>query len=881
MSTDHVTRPDPVSDLLERSRHLSVLREARDLALAGPGGALVLLAGEAGGGKTTLLRRFTSEFASERVLWGACDPLFTPRPLGPVVDIAEVIGGELADLMASGAKPYQLAAAISQEAQTQPGMVIVLEDLHWADEATLDVVSLLGRRIDGIPVLLIATYRDDELDRAHPLRRMLGEMGATRSIVRLAAEPLSRSAVASLAAPHGVDAAALFRATGGNPFFVTEVLATRDSDIPATVRDAVMARAARLSSAATTVVEAVSVTVPQAELWLLDALVPDGSEALDQALNSGILEVAAAGSTANAFGVRFRHELARIAVEQSLSPHRRLTLHQGALRALTTPPTGTPDLTRLAHHAEAAGDAEAVLRFAPGAARHAASNGAHREAAAQYARALGFGAGLPASERATLLEARSYECYLAGETDSSIDALERAVAERHVIGDQLALGTAMASLSRRLYCGGRTGEADEIGQRALRLLEAMPPCRELALISGNLGQLHLNEEDFAQTMQWSTRALDLAGTFGDDGVIVHSLNNIGTMQLLAGLPEGLGHLEESLARSDRPGMEEHVGRVYINIGWAIVRTRAYHLGSWLDEGVKVCEDLGLELWKLYILAYRARMHLDRGDWTAATHDANSVLRSDLAAPLVRILALTTLGLVRARCGDPNPWQPLDEAFALLDGVDELQFHAPVAAARAEALWLHGRAAEVDDATRAALSLGADRDASWVVGELGWLRRLSGIDETISSTGTPYAAQLAGDVTAATEHWSRLGCPYDAAFAVIDSGDEQSLRAALAEFQRLGARPAAAIATRRLRELGVRSVPRGVRPETSSNPAKLTRREVEVLALIQVGASNAEIAGQLVLSEKTVHHHVSAILRKLGVGNRGQAASEANRLDLAL
>ena len=782
--------------------------------------------------------------------------------------------------MASGAKPYQLAAAIAQEAQAQRGMIIVLEDLHWADEATLDVVSLLGRRITSIPVLLIATYRDDELDRAHPLRRMLGEMGATGSIIRLVAEPLSRQAVASLAAPHGFDASALYRATGGNPFFVTEVLATRDGDIPATVRDAVMARAARLSSAATTVLEAVSVAVPQAELWLLDALVADGSEALEQALNSGILEVTAGGSTATTFGVRFRHELARIAIEQSLSPHRRLALHQGALRALATPPIGTPDLARLAHHAEAAGDAGAVFQFAPAAARHATSNGAHREAAAQYARALRFGDGLPAEARAALLEARSYECYLAGETGLSIDALERAVAERRVIGDQLALGTAMASLSRRLYCGGRTGEAGVVGQESLRLLEALPPSRELALICGNLGQLHLNNEDFAQTMEWSTRAIELAERFGDDGVIVHSLNNIGTMRLLTGLPEGLKQLEESLARADRPGMEEHVGRVFINIGWAIVRTRAYDLSSWFDRGVKVCEDLGLELWKLYVLAYRARLHLDRGDWNAAAHDATSVLRSDLSAPLVRILALTTLGLLRARRGDPEPWQPLDEALALLDGVDELQFHAPVAIARAEALWLQGRSSEVDDATRTALALGIARDAPWVVGELAWLRRLADVREVVAGAGTPYAAQLAGEPTVAAEHWTRLECPYDAALAVIDSGDEQSLRVALAEFQRLGARPAAAIVTRRLREHGVRSVPRGARAETSNHPAKLTRREVEVLALIREGSTNAEIAGRLVLSEKTVHHHVSAILRKLGVSSRGEAASEATRLDLA-
>jgi DNA-binding CsgD family transcriptional regulator/tetratricopeptide (TPR) repeat protein len=859
--------------LLERSHHLSALREALTASLVGRGGVLVLLGGEAGGGKTTLLRRFCANHESvERVLWGSCDPLFTPRPLGPFIDIAQETGGELRDLVAAGAKPYQIAPAIIRDCQASRGTIIVLEDLHWADEATLDVLSLLGRRIEAVPALLIATYRDDELDRSHPLRRLLGELRSTTSIRRLTAQPLSRDGVAALAAPHGLDADALYAATAGNPFFVTEIIAAPSADIPSTVRDAVMARAARLSGSATTVIEAVSIALPQAELWLLDALVTDVAGALEQCLSSGMLEAVPGG-------VAFRHELARMAIEESLSPRRRIALHRQALRTLTAPPAGSVDLARLAYHAEAAGDTEAVLRFAPAAARHAASIGAHREAAAQYARALRFGGDLSADARAALLEGRSYECYLTDQTEAAIGALEQAIECWRVSGEVLREGAALSQLSRRLWCGGHSAEAAKAGQEAVRLLEGRPPGRELALAYSNVSQLYMNDERFDETVSWGMRALDLAESSGDTAVIVHSLNNVGTIQVLAGMPEGREKLERSLALAEQAGLEEHVGRCFIHLGWAMTRTRAYELKPWLDRGVKACGELGLEGWELYMLAYRARLNLDLGHWNDAADDAAHVLRSARSLPLLRLLALSVVGLVRARRGDPQQWPPLDEALALLEGQDELQYHAPVAAARAEAAWLNGRGPAVDGITRDVLTAAMDRRASWVVGELAWLRRLAGIHETVPGVIEPYSLQLAGDPSAAAARWSRLGCSYDAALALVESDDEHRLRQALAEFQRLGARPAAGIVARRLREHGVRDLPRGPRTETEQHPAGLTRREAEVLALVQQGASNAEIAARLYLSEKTVHHHVSAILRKLGVGSRGQAVSEAARRGL--
>jgi DNA-binding CsgD family transcriptional regulator len=850
-----------------------VLREALTVTLDADHGILVLLGGEAGGGKTALLRRFCADCGSvARVLWGSCDPLFTPRPLGPFIDMAQETGGELAELVAAGAKPYQVAAAVVSAARAGRGTIIVLEDLHWADEATLDVLSLLGRRIEAIPALVIATYRDDELDRTHPLRRLLGELRGTASTRRLTAGPLSRDGVAALAAPHGLDANALYRATAGNPFFVTEVIAAPSTDIPATVRDAVLARAAGLSSAATTVIEAVSIALPQAELWLLDELVTDAAESVELCLTSGILEVVPGG-------VAFRHELARLAIEESLSPHRRIALHRRALQALTAPPDGDADMARLAYHAEAAGDIDAVLRFAPAAARCAASIGAHRESAAQYARALRFGDRLSADAHATLLEDRSYECYLTDQVEASIDVLEQAIGFWRLSGNEVREGAALSQLSRRLWCGGRSTDAAKTGQDAVSLLEGRPPGPELALAYSNLSQTHLNDERFDETISWGRRALDLAESCDDTAVIVHSLNNIGTMQLLAGMPEGMRMLERSLELAEQAGLEEHVGRAFIHLGWAMNRTRAYELEPWLDRGVKVCQELGLEGWERYMVAYRARLHLDLGRWDDAAADAVSIVRSPPRAPLLRLLALTVLGLIRARRGDPQQWPPLDEALALLEGQDEIQYRAPVVAARAEAAWLDGRCSAVDGITRELLETAVDRRASWVVGELAWLRRLAGIDETVPGVVEPYSAQLAGDARAAAARWTRLGCTYDAALALVESHDEGDLRRALAEFQRLGARPAAAVVARRLREHGVRDLPRGPREQTQHHPAGLTRREAEVLAHVQLGASNAEIAARLYLSEKTVQHHMSAILRKLGVASRGHAVSEAARLGL--
>jgi hypothetical protein len=437
-------RPD---ELLERNRHVSVLADVLASVHGEPRGRLVFIGGEAGVGKTVLVRRFCAEHGdSHRIVWGACEPLFTPRPLGPFVDIAQATGGELEELVTSGARPHEIAAALTRELG-EPA-ILVIEDVHWADEASLDVLRLTARKIATVPGLALVTYRDDSLDRVHPLRTVLGELAADPAVARLRLEPLSPQAVAQLAAPYGVDADGLYRTTDGNPFFVTEVLASGDGEIPHTVRDAVLARAVRLSPAARALLDTVAITPPHSELWLLERLAPHAVQGLEECLSSGML-------TADVGGVTFRHELARLAIEESLAPDRALALHEQALEALAAPPDGQPDLARLAHHADAAKDTEAALRFAPAAGERAASLGAHREAAAQFARALRYAENLSIEAEAELLERRSYECYLIDEFDESVEAESRAVERYGELGDRLKEGAVGCRPARAIACRAR------------------------------------------------------------------------------------------------------------------------------------------------------------------------------------------------------------------------------------------------------------------------------------------------------------------------------------------------------------------------------------------------------------------------------------------
>jgi DNA-binding CsgD family transcriptional regulator/tetratricopeptide (TPR) repeat protein len=863
-----VTGSAESGELLERSDELASLVDHLAAVQRSSRGHVVLVGGEAGVGKTTLLQWFCEACArSARILWGACDPLFTPRPLGPLLAVAEGASGDFEEIVQRGAMPHDVVAALVHELRARAPTVFVLEDVHWADEATLDVLRLLARRVDQAPVLVIATYRGDELARTHPLRLVLGELATSAAVGRVALAPLSRAAVAQVAQPYGVDADDLYRKTAGNPFFVVEALSAGGAEIPETVRDAVLARAARLSVPARQILEAVAVVPPRAELWLLEAIAAEAMEGLDECLASGML-------TSVRAAVSFRHELARLAVEESIPLKRTLDLHRKALAALDDPPGGARDLARLAQHADSAGDGEAVLRFAPEAAARAASLGAHREAAAQYARALRFGDRLPAAERAELLERRAEECLLTDDYDGGIAAIEHALHDRRALGDRLREGDALRRLSTFLWCPGRTAEAERSGREAVALLESLPAGRELALAYANLASNTADAAQLEEAIAWGQRALELAERINDTEIAVHALATIGACQ------EDYGKLELSLERARDAGLAYQAGRAFYRLAETALGHRRYRLAEgYIEAGIAYCSDRGVELFRLYLLAYRARLELDQGRWSAAVGSAESVLRIPRTSITPRIVSLAVLGLVRARRGDPGRWDALDEAWALAEPTGELPRLGPVAAARTEAACLEGDHDRAADASEGALSLAIACKSPWLIGELAAWRRRAGLDDdTFPEAAEAYALQLAGEWERPAALWRELGCSYEAALALADADGDEPVQRAHVELQLLGAQPAAAMVARRLRERGL-SVPRGPRPTTRANPANLTPRELEVLAHVAQGLRNAEVAGRLFVSEKTVDHHVSAILRKLDVHTRGEASAKAVRLGL--
>ena len=346
------------------------------------------------------------------------------------------------------------------------------------------------------------------------------------------------------------------------------------------------------------------------------------------------------------------------------------------------------------------------------------------------------------------------------------------------------------------------------------------------------------------------------------------------------MPGGIAKLERSLELALQAGLEEHVARAYTNLGAGSVAVRAYAIGDrHLEAGIAYCAEQDLTLWGAYMVGWRARSELDQGRWDAAATTASGVLAApDIPAP-TRITPLTVLGRLRARRGDPDAWGPLDEALELSRGMGEVQRVAPVAGARAEARWLAGEDGAIAAETEAALSL--EQTHRWAGGELYLWRGRAGLVDAFEpdAVAEPFRLELAGDWTAAAERWTAMGCPYEAALALGHADDDAAQRRGLAELQRLGAHPAARRIARTLRERGLRDVSRGPRAATRENPAGLTARELEVVALVAEGLRNAEIAGRLFVSEKTVAHHVSAVLRKLGVASRSQAGAEAARLGI--
>src|SRR5918995_1277062 len=524
-------------ELLERVQHLDHLALLLHAAAAGQG-SMVLVGGEAGVGKTTLVEEFCRRnIGTAAVLRTSCDALSTPGPLGPVRDLAPALGIQIDEHALEGDARDRLFREVLAALAARSGPTIIIgEDAHWADGATLELLRFLGRRINELPVLFVVTYRDDEIEADHPLRLVLGDLATAPAVHRINVRPLSQDAVQCLAEGSGRDAATLYRLTAGNPFFVTEVLATEDETVPATVGDAVLARAARLSPEARGVLDVAAVIGTTIEPDLLLTVAGPVLDEADEGIARGLLR-------GTADGLAFSHDLAREAILAAIAPLRRRLLHARVLAALRDEPEEERNLARLAHHAEAAGDRVAVLEFAIAAAEQATALNAYREAAAQYARALRFGDALPAGERARLLAGRSLACYLSDHGEEAIAARQAALELWRSLGDPLKEGGNLRWLSHLSWLGA---DAAEAATAALEVLEPLEPGPELAMAYSNLAQLRMLDHDLEGTLHWGNRAIALAEELGETETLVHALNNVGSARSYAGDDAGRADLRRSL-----------------------------------------------------------------------------------------------------------------------------------------------------------------------------------------------------------------------------------------------------------------------------------------------------------------------------------------------
>jgi DNA-binding CsgD family transcriptional regulator/tetratricopeptide (TPR) repeat protein len=856
--------------LLEREAPLALLAGYADEARRGAG-RLVLVAGEAGVGKSALVEQLHHDLPDARWLWGACDGLFTPRPLGPLFDLAGQLGGELDDLCRAGATRESLFRALLRQVSGRGALsVLVVEDIHWADDATVDLLRFLGRRLRDAPVLLIATYRGEDLAADDPLRAALGEIARQRSTRRVDLAPLSADAVRILARGTGLDAAELYRLTSGNPFYVTEVVEAGLGAVPPSARDAVVARAARLSDGSREVLDVAALAGARVELDLVESVTACSPAAVDEVLASGLL-------AEDGGSVRFRHEIARLAVEQAVVTHRRAAVHARILAALGS--LGCDDDARMAFHAEAAGDRPAVLHHAPRAARQAAELGSHREAAAQFERALRCAAEADPSVTAGLCGELGIELMLVGRFQGAVDADEQAVALWRQAGDRLRVGDTLRHLSFALQQLGRGPDSVAAAEAAMTVLEPLGPTVELARAYARLASTRMCFGEHRAAIELAVRAQTIAEPLGALDALSHALNTQGSSVAPTG-GEWTGYLHRALDVALAAGLDDEAGRAFANLYCTYGMQRRFaEAERYFTEGVAYCDERDIGSHATFLRGERVVALARTGRWDEAVTLSTELLASAEPSPLYRLHPLHVLGVIRARRGQPDAWEYLDDAAGTADATGQPQWIIPVRLSRAEAHWLQGEPHRAAHEAELADDAEAGSDG-WELGEIAaWLRRTGSPRGARGEQAAPYRLQAAGDWQEAASVWAELGCPYEAALALLDSGEEAALRQAVALFDDLGAVAAAQLTRQKMRAVGIRSIPAGPRTATRANPLGLTRREQEVLGLICAEHTNAQIAAKLFISPKTVDHHVSAVLAKLGTPTREAAAAHAAQLGL--
>ncbi|NYJ08338.1 ATP-binding protein [Petropleomorpha daqingensis] len=776
----------PTTRLLERGEELRRLTDVVDGTLRSGRGVVVLVGGEAGSGKTALLAALLDRVRDRiGVLRGGCDDLLAPRSLGPFRDVAHAApGGALAAALAAGGSADTVFPALLDLVGERPTL-LALEDVHWADDATVDAVRFLARRVDELPLVLLLSCREDELGRTHPLRRVLGSVPGA-ALQRVPVRPLSVRAVAALSDGRA-DPERLHRVTRGNAFYVTEVLAAGGSGVPATVRDAVLARLAALSADAQDLVARLAVVPSRVSRTLAEQLAAGRLDPMVEAERAGVL-----GGDAGA--VWFRHEIARAAVLSTLTPAELVAAHRTVLDALLAEPS--PDPARVVHHASAGRRADVLLEYGPLAAGDAVRAGAYRQAAETLRLTIPVSGGRPPALQARLLADHAASLYYLNRFEEAFGSAGRAVGLAEGAGDDSLLADALIVLSKAAFWARGPLRARDAATRAVGLLaESGDDVRRasalacLARSHSNLGTLGIVAEPGAVCLGYAEQALELAEKAGSDEIRCQALFYVGSGRLADGDERGAADLEESIAvASGDPHLELRL-RACVNAAGSAYRFgRFSDADRYVDLGLRLAEQCEFFAGEYKLKLTRAALRASEGRWD----DAVGELRALLAAPgdpaAMGLQARSLLARLLARRGaHAEAAVVLAPALETPEARAEIFVAGPVAAAAVELAWLSGDDDAAPGLAEAALRRAAEVGHRGSRSELLRYLQRAGHDVAAPADALgPWAPALAGRPLESAAAWTALGERYEAAVERALSGAERDRgRTALAEMGAIG------------------------------------------------------------------------------------------------
>jgi len=819
------------------------------------------LSGEAGFGKTSLLHAGLDTLDHKwRVLLATSEPLDVPAAFSPLYDLIADLPSELEHDIRSGTGRMPVYLGMLDLVKNDR-VVLVLEDVHWADEATLGLVRYLGKRMGATQSVLIVTFRSEEINVNPPLRLVVADLGP--SAIRIELPALTVSGVAELAKGTGLDPGHVHEATLGNPFFVDEVLRHPDIALPPTIQYAVLANAAQLPDDALEFVNTVALSpdgVPLTDIAELGD--PTGSHC-DLAFSRRLV--------ASARGqISCRHELIRKSLVEALPPATRRRLHERLLAHLEGTAPDSRDMARLAHHAIGAGDAEKAAEYSLIAGEDAAAGGAHRQAAFHFANAIEFADVIATStlDDALLSAAREHNYINAFET--AVDLSRRRV--------EFATSQVEEARSRAwvAFFESRSGNLDaavEEAKAALEILRRVDHSVELAMALAVLAHVTFVRGDVRKAMSVAEEALSVARSCNSVDMEIYASTTMGTARYQLGELDGIAQVEAAARRGIEAGAGEFGAKALNNLGF--LARSAWQMGDarkWFQELQEYSTAHELDAWYIAAVITSAGIAVDMGLWA----DADAYLETvggQRTCVSTEVEMLDVSATLRTRRADPGAAEMVEAVLDRVETYNEVWTRIEACVMAMEAAWTGIIPADkVAAMYQDLIDLVPDGDHHDRAMLAFWALRLGWEPPQGEITG-PTALEIAGRPSEAAAEWDRCGFRIQAIISRALS-PESDLDEVFSDLASMGAHGVAGGLRRELQRRGVKRVPRGERSSTRENPAGLTLREAEVLSLLAEGLSNATIAERLFITKKTASHHVSSVFVKLNVSSRGQAAALA-------